>query len=115
MDNEGIIRGLLDAEDRDQAIEFQTINLEDQLVVHVVAEGRCLYYIWLIVAADQLKNIQALITQGQEERVSRELGRFELLIMTEDPDTFELDFVRARKESEGIDERTRVRLESPGA
>lgn len=115
MDNEFIIRGLLNAEDRDQAIEFQTIDLDGQLMVHVVAGDRCLYYIWLIAATDQFAHIQTLIVLGQEERVSRELGRFELVIVSENSDAFELDLMRARKEVEGIDVHTQVRLERLGA
>ncbi len=114
MENKDNIRGLLNPDDRDHAMEFQTIELDGQLLVHVVVEERCLYYLWLIVATDQFAQLQNLITQGQEEGRTRDLKRFELVIVTDNPEAFELDLMRARKELEGINEHTQIRLERPG-
>jgi hypothetical protein len=114
MEHEDKIRGLLNPKDRDQAIEFQTIELDDQLVIHVVVDEGCLYYLWLIVSSDQLAHLQKLITTGQEERKTRTLDRFELVIVAESPESFELELMRARKEVKDISDHTQVRIAYPG-
>jgi len=110
MDNDASIRRLIGPDHRDEAIEFQTVSLDEQLIVHVVAGEEALYYLWLIPAPAVLERMEGLIERGQEERMSRGLKGFELVLVCPQPEALELEVRRMEKASGIIQPETTLRL-----
>jgi len=93
---ERIIRLLgIEQPEAGDSLEYQTIEIEEQSLIHITMGHDLVAYIWLLADAEQIDHaMDRLIEHGQEECQTRKAERFKLVIATVDPAAIEF---RARK------------------
>jgi hypothetical protein len=72
-------------------LEYQTLDIEGQSVIHVVLGKELLAYIWLLGDPGHIDpEMTSLMDAGEDERQTRKTQRFKLVIAT--PDTSAVEF-----------------------
>lgn len=81
------------------SLEYQTIEIEEQSLIHITIGNDLVAYLWLLADAKQIdRAMDRLIEHGQEERQTRKAKRFKLVIATADPAAIEFSARKAFKE-----------------
>lgn len=114
MDKEAVIRSYINPDDRDREVVYQTIDLQEQLIIHVVTEDSRLYYLWLIARSNDLSQMKELARIGEEECLARSLNHFELVLVSESPESIEFEAKRIAKELENLQPLTQIRVVASG-
>jgi len=80
-------------------LEYQTLEIEEQSVIHVVIGKELLAYIWLLMDPEQIDlAMKQLLDAGLDERRTRKAQRFKLVIATMDTSAVEFNAHKAFKD-----------------
>jgi hypothetical protein len=97
------------------SLEYQTLEIEEQSLIHITIGNDLVAYIWLLADAEQIdRAMDKLIEHGQEERQTRKAECFKLVIATADPAAIEFRARKAFKEYEDKEATTELLISALG-
>jgi hypothetical protein len=100
----------------EDTLEYQTLEIEGQALIHITIGHDLVAYIWLLADPEQIeKAMDELIEHGQEERRARKSERFKLVIASADPSTFEFRARKAFKDNTGKEATTELLITPLGS